>query len=480
MPFPVEAVIRRDASHRLPRTALGRRHESAANRSPVTDMAKITIVVILTYLGGVIFAIANGPHWAFYLYQVVYFLNPENRWWSIQIPSFAYSKVSVLLLFASFLFYYRRFTANRWLKNPQFKWTILLLGIYCLTYLWAFAPHEHLPAMIDFIKMIIVLTVAYKVLDSQQKIEWSLLVYIIGCAYIGYEAYVNGRDQFGRVEGIGLIDAPDSNGVSAAMVASLPLIIYFLWWGDRKIKIAMLLAAPLIVNGFILINSRGAFLGCVAGVGAFLWIMMFSRLKSPKQKRVAIGIAVAGFAGALSLVDATFIERMMTLTEVEDEMASGSHRYRMWVATFDLVRDYPLGVGARGYELLSAVYLPSFLFFDGSNYKSVHSIWFQALSEAGWLGFFVFIGLILSSFRSLRSVIRLARERGQTRTYYLAQALYCGFLGLLVTSSFINQFRVQLIYWCILFCSCLYSVVVVNQPATEEAAEHYAGYVGSK
>ena len=40
----------------------------------------------------------------------------------------------------------------------------------------------------------------------------------------------------------------------------------------------------LIVNGLILINSRGAFLGAAIGASYILIAMMFSRYKLPKQR----------------------------------------------------------------------------------------------------------------------------------------------------------------------------------------------------
>lgn len=425
-------------------------------------MGKIAILVVLVYVGGIMLSFIQGSHWAFYLYQIVYFLNPENRWWSDSIPSFGYSMVTVIVLFLTYIPNRKKFIRNSFSQNPQFKWLLILICIYCITYFYAFSQKIHQQAMIDFIKMLLVLSIAYKVLDTQKKLEWSLLAYIAGSAYIGYEAFVTGRDWQGRVEGIGLIDAPEANGTAAAIVASLPLMIYFFWWGSNKIKFAMFLFGPVIINGLILINSRGAFLGAVVGGGVFMWSMMFARLKTKNQRVVAIGLIVLGLSGTFSLIDESFLDRMTTMTKVEDEDASGSHRYRFWLATFDLVKDHPLGVGAFGYELLSQNYVPEKFFTNGRDRKAVHSIWFQALAEIGWIGLTVFIALIASVFRSLSEVKRKCVDDKNLPTFYLAQALFSAFAGLLVTSSFINQFRVQIIYWCILFISCLYSIVVVN------------------
>ena len=73
------------------------------------------------------------------------------------------------------------------------------------------------------------LYIAYKLVDTEKKMELAFLFYMIGAAYIGYEAMVVGRDSSGRVEGIVTVDSPDANTLAASIVPVLPLILYFAW-----------------------------------------------------------------------------------------------------------------------------------------------------------------------------------------------------------------------------------------------------------
>jgi len=437
-------------------------------------MVKFAILVALIYLSGIALAVFSGSHWAVYLYQIVYFLNPENRWWSSSLPSISYSYITVIVLFITFFLNRNKYTLNKLHELPQFKWLILLSIIYSLAYFYAVDQQAHKQALIEFIKMLVILSVAYKILDTSLKLEWSLLAYILGAGYIGYEAFVVGRNSGDRLEGIGLIDAPEANGTAAAIVASIPLIIYFLWWGNKKIKLAMIVLAPFIANGLILLNSRGAFVGVAAGVLHFMWTMIFSRFKFKHQKKISLAIILLGLSGTLYLVDDAFIDRMATLANPEDEGASGSHRYHIWLSTFDLLEDYPFGVGAYGFEKLSPNYVDESLFFYGQKFKAVHSIWFQALGEIGWHGFIIFCLLIISTYLALRRIKRKCKKENDHHLFYLGQALQSAFVTLLVTSSFINQFRVQIIYWFILFTACLYSIVINNAQTRykKEVEEH--------
>ncbi len=426
-------------------------------------MPKIVLFVILIFLAGVTLPFIYGAHWAFYLYEMVYFLNPENRWWAAYIPLLPYSKISVIILILVFIIKYKDYQKNKLVDIPQFKWMLLLIATFFITYFYASVPERHWYFFILYLKLVIILGFSYKVLDSQKKIEWALFAYILGCFYIGFEAYSVGRNIGGRVEGIGLSDSPDSNGAAAAITPAFPLLVFYFWQGSKKVKLFIAITGVFIVNALILINSRGAFLGVVAGVMYFLWVMFTSSFKVKYQRSLVFVFIILGLSVLVTLVDEGFIERMSTLTDIQDEEKSGSHRYRMWLATFDLLRDHPFGVGALGYEHLSPIYVEAHLFAPGQLHKSVHSIWFQALSELGWHGLFFFIMLILSTLKIAKLTKIRCIENNNIYQYYLAHALLSSFVSILVTASFLNQFRVQSIYWLILFISCLYTVIVLHE-----------------
>lgn len=414
------------------------------------------------YLVGIILPFIYGAHWAFYLYEITYFLNPNNRWWSSLIPSLPYSKITVIIMILIFIINNKKYQKNKLTNLPQFKWFILLLLSYVLVDFYAILPVMHHSALIEFAKLFLIIGLAYKVLDSEKKLEWALFAYMLGATYLSYETYNVGRDSFGRVEGVGLVDAPDSNGASATLVPVLPLLIFYFWFGSKKVKLAIVIAGGLIVNALILINSRGAFVGGAASVVYLLWGMFNSKLKVRFQKLMVVTLIIFGIAGLSILIDDTFYDRMLTLTNVEDEKTSGSHRFRMWLSTFELIGDHPFGVGAYGFEALSRTYVDEELFIGGQQTKAVHSIWFQSLSEVGLHGFVFFIMIIISTFIMAKRALRACEDNNNLYQYYLMYALLSSFIGVLVTSTFINQFRVQLVYWTILFIACFHSAVVVR------------------
>jgi O-antigen ligase len=238
-----------------------------------------------------------------------------------------------------------------------------------------------------------------------------------------------------------------------------------------KLRLFAAVAGLLIFNGLILINSRGAFLGAAAGFGYFVTAMMFSKYKLPKQRIFIVILVFASIAAVFRFVDETFIERMLTLqdqTTINDQ-GSGSRRVHFWIATFDLLRDHPLGTGIYGFETLSPIYLDDPTYFTteyGDRVRSVHSIWFQSLSEIGWLGFAAFLMVLLSLYRHLKKAKNILVKSNKYKQFYFLIAIEAGLLGFLISCTFINMFRSQILYWMLLFGISASVVMIRNYEKT--------------
>lgn len=428
-------------------------------------MSKFALLFVLVYFSGLVMSLFRGAHWAFYIYQLVYFLNPEKRWWSAGLPLSKYSLITVVFLFLAYIFHRKKFnySVNEFRKLPQFKWVILLMICYGFVYFSAVSKGLHFDALVEFIKLFIVIGIAYKVLDTRQKLEYSIYALIVGIAYLGFVTYSMGRDEYGRIGRFGMIDAPDANVAAAAMIAALPFLIFYFWRGSIKTKIIMAIFGGIIVNGLVLANSRGAFVGGSIGVVYFVWEMLRSKFNVKFQRVITIFLIVCGLISLAIVIDASFVERMSTLSDVSDERRSGSGRMVFWLLTFDVLKEYPFGTGAYGYELLSPNYVPAEYFDQGKSVKAVHSIWFQALAEISYIGFFFFMMLIYTSYRALKKVRRHYWETGDVYGYYFTHAILSSYIGVLAASSFINQFRTQIVYWIVLFAACIYNIAILKK-----------------
>ncbi|WP_417547405.1 O-antigen ligase family protein [Marinobacter segnicrescens] len=410
-------------------------------------MSTFALLFLLIFFGGVITTFMVSGSVSFFLYQVVYFLNPDNRWWSAHIPGISYSFAAGLLMLVCLAVGYRKYTAQApWKQQPLFKWILALLALYYVVGLWAINPEVHSQFVFDLTKLMVIALVAYKLVHTPRLLDGALWSYLVGATYIGYLATVTGRNSGNRVEGIGLVDSPDANGVASALVPAAALLMYYAWMGNYKVKIICVFCGALIANGLVLINSRGAFLGVVAGAGLFLMHMVFSRHQKKGQRAMAILIIFCGISGALYMADDGFWERMRTLQNVEYESGSGAGRINYWVAALEVARDNPGGLGVQGFNAVSTVYLPPEV-LAGNEYKSVHSVWFQGLTEVGWIGLALFLAALLSLFRLSRKAKRWLLSIDDNASYFKLLSLECALIGYLAAASFINQFRAEILYW---------------------------------
>lgn len=434
-------------------------------------MSKFALLFLMVFVGGVIAALVYSGAAAFILYQLVYFLNPDDRWWSAQIPGLSYSFFISVLMLAILAIQFRKFShQSAWFENPAFRWLALLLLTYYLAYLWAIVPSQHHKFTFIFTKLVVIIFVAYKLLNNRKALTASIWAYIVGATYIGYLATITGRNAGDRLEGIALPDTIDANGVAITLVPAGVLLLYYACSGSKKIRLIAVMCGALVANGLVLFNSRGAFLGVIFSCGIFLLYLFFSKYRQKGQRMMAIFIVAIGVSGALYITDDLFWERMDTLQNLESK-DSGSGRVAFWMATFDMLDDHPMGMGVWGYNSLASLYMTEEV--RGGNdsgrgeYRSVHSLWFQGLSEVGWQGLFCFVMMILSVFRYSRKARLKSISNGDYQAYFLIIALESALAGYLVSGSVINQFRAEILYWMVLLVAVSTKIFYFQRVAEE-------------
>ncbi len=430
---------------------------------------------MLAFFGGAGAALLVDGVWAFYLYQLIYFLNPADRWWGSSLPSWSFSFIAVAFIFGGLLLRYRETSdLARFGDQPVAKWVLAILLMYVFMYIHALSPAHHKQAIIDFSKLVIVVAMGYKLINTEKKLDLAIWAYVIGATYIGYVATSTGRNRGDRLEGIGTVDSPDANGTAAIIAPALMFCLYYVWLGKKKyIKAAAVVCGALVANGIVLINSRGAFVAVVAGAAMFVFFMLFSRFQRASQRSMAIFLIIAGLGGVVYVTDEAFWERMGTLKEVDDDEGDrgGAHRVDFWLATFDIMADYPWGVGVRGYNMVSANYIDPSLTRGGEANKSVHSSWFQSLGELGWPGPILFLGMLYSCYRISRRTKQHLIAQNRIDEYFKMLAIEAALVCFLAAATFINRFRAEILYWLIMFLACATNVYYLQTRGREKAAD---------
>lgn len=431
------------------------------------------IIFILLFIAGCAAAFLIDASYGIMLYVFEYFLNPPGRWWGQNLPDLRYAFSIGIITMISFLMRHKRYSESRIFDVPQSKWLILLGLVIVLTWPIAVDQIEHQNFMIIFIKYVALYFIIVKVIDTPQKFERIMGVFLLGQFYLGWIIYDVGRTAEGRVERMGTADAKDANGLSAVLVVAVPLLIHYLITGKKWQKLCSLPAIAFVLNGLILINSRGAFLAVLISMSYYLLLT----LKAPSfpkfnKRQLFVGIA-AGFLLFVYLADEIFWERMSTITEEaeETERYTGRERVDFWFKTFDMLRDYPLGVGAMGYEKLSPQYLPRAALSPVTKTRAVHSTYFEVLSEYGYHGLIIFMAFLMSNIRYMRRLKKALIQKKLYEPYYLAIAIETGFIAHLIAAVFINRLYAEVLYWSSAFIATYGYIYLrkLNQPEYAEA-----------
>ncbi len=194
-----------------------------------------------------------------------------------------------------------------------------------------------------------------------------------------------------------------------------------------------LVGTVVIIMAVLATQSRGGLLAIVAVFGVF-------GAQQIKSKALLISIAVLGMIG---LSAAAGIGGRQSGGAAEaglvDESAEG--RFYAWGAAINMAIARPLtGVGLNNYV---ANYFFYSTWWEGFA-KAVHSTWFSVLAEGGFLGFGIFITMIVrmvqTAMKSVRELSpKAAGARYDPAAYGMAQSIVAGIAGFVASGTFLTQ-----------------------------------------
>jgi hypothetical protein len=357
-----------------------------------------------------VFAFTRHPIWGLYFYLATTYVFPPGRWWGGIFGDLRWALLSAAVTTLAIFF-------HRGKLKPKPLWighaAVMLLVMYSvwmwIQTLWALDVPEHARGSTEFLKCLFALWFVYRVVDSKERVRDLMLAHVLGCALLGVFALTVGREG-DRLDGVGGPNMDDSNTLGmylvTAVVTAVGLVLTQKGW-RRYVSLASL---PLILNAVVLANSRGSFLGFVAG-------MLVLAVCTARQHRWMLwAFALVGAAGLAMIVDQVFIDRMFTIQDVasKDEDADPSARSRLVIAEAQLAMflDYPMGTGWRGTVVLSPRYMDQ-RWLTGevdSASRSSHATYMTALSEQGLPGAVIYLCLVLWV---IAAAVRIRRWNGQ-------------------------------------------------------------------
>jgi len=191
---------------------------------------------------------------------------------------------------------------------------------------------------------------------------------------IGWTGIPVGED--GRIQYVGIFNDPNDLGMLFVSVFPMASLLY-----KRAGLIGRLFWLACILTllyGVYLTNSRGAMLGVLVVIGAYIWYRR--------------GMVVAGILGVVGLAAMKLVSSRMQELDAGEESASG--RVDAWYEGLQMFKSHPLfGVGPGN--------------FTDYNQLTAHNSFVLVLAETGFVGYVLWLALIGYSFWMTAAVLRL-------------------------------------------------------------------------
>ncbi len=426
-------------------------------------MPLTAIAFWLVYIGGVCAAVIY-PVVGVALYVLVYHVNPQAQWWG---SSFVQSGIRTSLTVAVAT------VIGVLLRRPrlpqgarQFPLPIvlmlLLFGYALLTLTWVDTFDLPITILTDkIVKQAIFVLILVRCIHKPEHYTLLTLTWVVGVAYIGYQATGGGGHvSGGRLDaGLGGPDFAESSGLAVHLVASLPLIgaQFFMsrtWWGRGF----ALLAGALVVNAIIMTRTRNAIFGVAAmAVLGIFWLPRGYRLKG-------LLAMVIGLVLSVQLIDRGWWERMATIRDYQQDLSATS-RLAYWRAAVEMAYERPQGIGLGQFKHKVGAYLP-----DPTARRSSHNTFLNCLAEQGLPGIVLFVGLLAIALARLRRLqvesytfpsdvsVDLGTRRARFHLGWHTMALRAALVGYLVCGMFTMRLWAEGLWMMVGMSCCLVNV----------------------
>lgn len=274
---------------------------------------------------------------------------------------------------------------------------------------------------------------------TEKQLTFTLRSIVISGLIVAFKAISNKLSGIGMVEETRVTIGRDI-GSALGDPNDLSLVLMFptafalgvvLQPGTGKLwKILSLIAAGALSTSVVWgTQSRGGLLGVLAVFGIFA----YRRIKNKLVFFIGAPVAVA-----ILYVAAGISDRKSGGAAEDGVDASAMGRIYAWQAAFGMAVHNPLtGVGLDNFYSNYFFYSPH---WDGLNH-AVHSTWFQVMAETGFLGFTVFITMIIFIIRTALRTLKIVTENKESispNILALSEATLAGFIGTLASATFLT------------------------------------------
>lgn len=356
---------------------------------------------------GCIPLILVSPYYGLLVWTWLGYMNPHRLTWGFAY-GFPWVQMIAMITLGALLFSKEKralpWTTFTWLLFAFTAWT----GVCTF---FAFSGDAAWVQFQQFVKVQIMVVVTLVLVIDRKRIHWLVWVIAFSIGFYGIKGglFVLATGGSYRVLGPAQSFIAGNNALALALCMVLPLMRYLQMQETRKwlrigIAIAMLLTVLAIVSTY----SRGGLIALAA-------VCFFLLYKSRRRVMVVFALVIV-IPVVIAVMPAEWTQRMETISDYQDQ-GSVITRINSWKYAVNLALDRPLvGGGFESYSDESSFwqYAPP----DMRKARAIHSIFFQALGEQGFVGFILFVLLLWTGWLAGSSIRRKTKGVSEFKWAY--------------------------------------------------------------
>lgn len=383
-------------------------------------------LVLTIILGSLPFCLQQ-PWIGVLMFSWISYMNPHRYAWGFA-RTFPVALVVALVTLLGLLV-----TKDKW-RLPRDPATVLIICLwllFCVTTPFAF-NQSYAWAQLEQVSKIFLMTfVTIILINTPTKFRYLLLVIALSIGLIGLKGGIWAITSGGqnRVYGPAGSFIADNNDIALALNMALPLLLGLAngeqnRWLRRLLRVCLTMSVVAIVFTY----SRGGFLALV--------LVGFMMLIKAKYKALAF---VGLFFGVLALaviVPSKWTDRMHTIQQGSED-ASANGRINAWKTGVNIALARPLIGGGFGTFIpeVFARYSP-----QPWNIHDVHSNYFEMLGEQGFIGFGLYMILLIYCLLMLsRMKWMVVRDPALNWARYYPDMLQTSILAYMLGGAFLGR-----------------------------------------
>jgi len=409
----------------------------------------LRLLIILGIFAVSIYWTLKRPYYGVLLNIILFHLN--LRVFGTGLEDIRFQFIATLALLASM------FMNSEELKEPEAPLQLPIKVLFGFTFFvfmtstWAVSDSKlAFESALDFSKIVLFAFLMVKLVKTEDEVK--ILVWVLlGC--IWYTSFMaRWGVEFDWIDEVEVGIA--TGGTGTHLMMHLPLLITLAMLGSKYERIAAYCIIPFMLDGITVLPSglRSTFVSLVV-VGIAYFILAPGKLRAKSTIPLGFGAIIFLYV----FVPPDYLEYMKTVLNPSSESSAAS-RNTINDATWEIIAEYPMGIGFNNYSRISMNYLPEDNLTDEGT-RDAHNAFLKTMAEFGMLGFIVWMLMFITAYFFFRRVrkahpMNIAPNRLQLYAFAFSVGLISIGPGL-YTHSYND---LDTLYWFVALSCILYNI----------------------